>query len=45
VYVFAGVLPAGLTALVVGAFSPFGPVAAASSVLLAPLWIAVTITG
>lgn len=44
-YVFAGVLPAGLTALVVGATSPFGPVARASNVLLAALWLAVTVTG
>jgi uncharacterized membrane protein len=45
VYVFAGVLPAGLLALPVGALSPFGPVARVSNVLLASLWLAVTITG
>jgi uncharacterized membrane protein len=45
VYVFAGVLPAGLLALPMGAFSPFGPVARASNVLLASLWLACTLTG
>jgi uncharacterized membrane protein len=45
VYVFGGVLPAGVTGLVVGALSPFGPVARASSVLLASLWLIFTITG
>ena len=44
-YVFGGVLPAGLTALVVGAFSPFGPIARASNVLLAVVWLACTLTG
>jgi len=44
-YVFGGVLPAGLTALVVGFFTPFGPVAASSNVLLALLWLAFTVTG
>jgi hypothetical protein len=44
-YVFAGVLPAGLLALPMGALSPFGPVARASNVLLASLWLAFTITG
>ena len=45
VYVFAGVLPAGLLALPMGALSPFGPVARASNVLLASLWLACTLTG
>ncbi|MEV4637290.1 DUF2306 domain-containing protein [Actinoplanes sp. NPDC049548] len=45
VYVFGGVLPAGLTALVVGAFTPFGPVTRASNVLLALLWLGCTVTG
>ena len=45
VYVFGGVLPAGLLGLPVGAFSPFGPVARASNVLLALVWLAVTVTG
>jgi uncharacterized membrane protein len=45
VYVFAGVLPAGLAALVVGAFTPYGPVTRASDVLLAALWLFTTLTG
>ncbi len=45
IYVFGGVLPAGLLALPVGAWSPFGPFARVSNVLLASLWLAVTITG
>lgn len=45
VYVFAGVLPAGLMALPMGALSPFGPVARASNVLMASLWLAFTVTG
>lgn len=44
-YVFGGVLPAGVTALVVGFFTPFGPVAGISSVLLALLWLGFTVTG
>ncbi len=45
VYVFAGVLPAGVMALPMGALSPFGPVARASNVLMASLWLAFTVTG
>jgi Predicted membrane protein (DUF2306) len=45
VYVFGGVLPAGIMALTIGWFTPFGPVARASSVLLASLWLIFTITG
>ena len=45
VYVFGGVLPAGLWRLPIGALSPFGPVARVSNVLLASLWLAFTITG
>ncbi|WP_405150015.1 DUF2306 domain-containing protein [Sphaerisporangium sp. NBC_01403] len=45
VYVFAGVLPAGLTGLIVGARTPFGPVLAVSDVMLALLWLAFTATG
>ncbi len=45
VYVFAGVLPAGLMALPMGALSPFGPVARASNVLMCSLWLAFTLTG
>lgn len=44
-YVFAGVLPAGLLGLILGAQSPFGPVLAASNVLLATLWLVVTALG
>lgn len=44
-YVFGGVLPAGVTGLVVGAISPFGPAVRVSNVLLALLWLACTITG
>ena len=44
VYVFGGVLPAGLSGLVIGALSPFGPVARVSNVMLALLWLAFTVT-
>jgi hypothetical protein len=44
-YVFAGVLPAGLAAFVIGATSTFGPIARASSLILAPLWLGCTIAG
>jgi uncharacterized membrane protein YozB (DUF420 family) len=45
VYVFGGVLPAGVAALVIGTFTPYGPVTRASDVLLAVLWLSCTITG
>jgi hypothetical protein len=45
IYVFGGVLPAGLTALVVGAFTPFGPATRASNLLLAVLWLGCTVAG
>ena len=45
VYVFGGVLPAGVLGLTIGAFSPFGPFARVSNVLLASLWLTFTITG
>ncbi|RZQ65346.1 DUF2306 domain-containing protein [Amycolatopsis suaedae] len=45
IYVFAGVLPAGLAALTVGFMTPFGPVAAASHVLLSVVWLGTTIAG
>jgi len=45
IYVFAGVLPAGAIGLVIGALTPFGPVLRASNVLLATVWLAVTVTG
>jgi len=44
-YVFGGVLPAGVAALVIGAFTPFGPMVRASDVILAVLWLSCTITG
>lgn len=44
-YVFAGVLPAGVLAVVVGAVSPFGPVAAVANVLGGLLWLGVTVAG
>ncbi len=42
---FAGVLPAGVIGLVIGALTPFGPVLRASNVVLALVWLTVTITG
>ncbi|GAA2907564.1 hypothetical protein Acy02nite_11510 [Actinoplanes cyaneus] len=45
VYVFGGVLPAGLCALTIGAFTPYGPVTRTSDVILAVLWLGVTVTG
>jgi hypothetical protein len=45
IYVFGAVLPAGLLALVVACFSPFGPVARASNLLFATVWIGVTLAG
>jgi len=44
-YVFGGVLPAGVLGLAIGAVTPFGPVLRASDVLLAGVWLAVTIAG
>ncbi|MDI3287307.1 DUF2306 domain-containing protein [Polyangium sp. 15x6] len=44
-YVFGGVLPAGLIGLVIGALSPFGPVIRVSNVLLALLWLTFTVAG
>lgn len=45
VYVFAGVLPAGLTGFVLGMLTPFGPVLRASNVVLAVLWLTCTCIG
>lgn len=45
VYVFAGVVPAGALALVVACFSPFGPVARASNLVFACVWLGVTLAG
>ena len=44
-YVFAGVLPAGVLGLILGAQTPFGPVLRASNVLLAIVWLSVTLAG
>jgi hypothetical protein len=44
-YVFAGVLPAGVLGLILGAQTPFGPVLRASNVLLALVWLTVTLVG
>jgi uncharacterized membrane protein len=45
VYVWGGVLPAGVSALVIGYMTPFGPVAWASGMLMAPLWLLFTWLG
>ncbi len=45
VYVFAGVVPAGLAGLVVGVTSVFGPLSQVSAVLLVSLWLATTTLG
>ncbi len=44
-YVFGGVLPAGVLGLILGAQTPFGPVLRASNVLLAIVWLTVTVAG
>jgi hypothetical protein len=44
-YVFAGVLPAGVLGLILGAQTPFGPVLRVSNVLLSLVWMFVTIAG
>lgn len=44
-YVFGGVVPAGLMGLTIGGISPFGPVLRVSNVLLAIVWLGVTLTG
>lgn len=45
VYVFAGVLPAGLTAFYVGVHTPFGPSVMVSNLWMATLWLACTFLG
>jgi hypothetical protein len=45
VYVFGGVIPAGIVGLIIGSVSPFGLVLRVSDVLLATLWLTFTITG
>ena len=45
IYVFAGVLPAGVSGLVIGVLTPFGPIIRVSNVLLAILWLTCTFVG
>jgi uncharacterized membrane protein YozB (DUF420 family) len=45
IYVLAGVLPGGLVGLVLALITPFGPVIKVSSVMMALLWLAITLTG
>jgi hypothetical protein len=45
IYIFGGVLPAGVAGLVIGAVSPFGPTIRVSNVLLAILWLTCTTVG
>ncbi|MFD5244559.1 DUF2306 domain-containing protein [Amycolatopsis sp. NPDC058340] len=45
VYVFAGVLPAGLLALTVGALSPFGPATRVANTVAGVLWLGCTFAG
>jgi uncharacterized membrane protein YozB (DUF420 family) len=45
IYVFGGVVPAGITALAVGVVSPFGPMNRVGNVLLGLLWLLCTAAG
>jgi hypothetical protein len=45
VYIAGGVIPAGILGLTIGAVSPFGPSIRVSNVMLAILWLTVTIAG
>jgi uncharacterized membrane protein len=45
VYVFCGVLPAASSGFAIGVMTPFGPVARASNLLLATLWLTCTWIG
>lgn len=45
IYVFAGVLPAGLSALAISVITPFGPAAQTSNLMMAPLWLLFTYNG
>lgn len=45
IYVFAGVLPTALCALVVSVLSTWGPVTQVGAALLGVLWLATTLTG
>ena len=44
-YVLAGVLPGGLAGLVLAANTPLGPAIKVSSVMMALLWLGITLTG
>jgi len=44
-YVWGGALPAGCAGLAIAPFTPFGPVAAVSNVLMATLWLTFTVIG
>src|SRR5215218_2108263 len=45
IYVLAGVLPGGLVGLILALTTPFGPVIKVSSVMMALLWLGITLTG
>lgn len=45
VYVLGGVLPGGVTAVAIGAVSPFGPLNQVGTVLMGSLWLAFTVAG
>jgi uncharacterized membrane protein YozB (DUF420 family) len=45
VYVLGGVLPAGVSAVAIGAVSPFGPLNQVGTVLMGLLWLAFTVAG
>ncbi|ANZ42887.1 hypothetical protein BBK82_20150 [Lentzea guizhouensis] len=45
VYVWGGVLPAGVSGWIIGYMTPFGPVAWSSNVLMATLWLLFTWLG
>ncbi|WP_433268028.1 DUF2306 domain-containing protein [Actinosynnema sp. CS-041913] len=45
IYVFAGVLPAGVMAFAIGIVSPFGPMLQVGNVILSLLWLGTTIAG
>lgn len=45
VYVFGAALPAGVSGLIIGAATPFGPILAVSNVTMASLWLGCTLAG
>lgn len=45
VYVLVGVLPAGVTAVYIGLYTPFGPATMVGNILIALLWLFVTMRG